>query len=227
MNALIRSRTCWALLAAMIAALLVPGCSSITSMNEPPQKIVVTPTEAVHPVYFAPGSAVLTRSEAESLQTFMGEGRLTKVKDVNVTAGDGAIAASRRAMVGDALSRLGYAHEATTTDPDFTQDAVLVRVKRIAAVPPICPVWHSLGTYDPDNKPMSNLGCANATNLYLMVADPRDLVSGRPLGPADAQPGMLAVDAYRNSVAPPAPPALGSAGTASTTGSSGGSSGGQ
>ena len=224
MNALVRSRTCWALLAAMIAALLVPGCTSITSMNEPPQKIVVTPTEAAHPVYFAPGSAVLTGSEMDSLQAFMGEGRLTKVKDVNVIVGEGAIAASRRAMVDDALSKLGYVHDATTTDPNFTQDAVLVRVKRIAAVPPGCPDWKPVGVYDPYNRPTSNLGCASAMNLYLMVADPRDLVSGRPLGPADAQPGMLAVDAYRNSVAPPAPPALGSAGTASTTG---GSSGGQ
>jgi len=215
MNALVRSRTCWALLAAMIAALLVPGCTSITSMNEPPQKIVVTPTEAAHPVYFAPGSAVLTGSEMDSLQAFMGEGRLTKVKDVNVIVGEGAIAASRRAMVDDALSKLGYVHDATTTDPNFTQDAVLVRVKRIAAVPPGCPDWKPVGVYDPYNRPTSNLGCASAMNLYLMVADPRDLQGPRPTDGGDAVRAAGVITNYEQGKPTPAEKASGQSGAVS------------
>ena len=40
------------------------------------------------------------------------------------------------------------------------------------------------------NAPSSNFGCADTTNLCLMVADPRDLVIGRALGPAGAEPGF-------------------------------------
>jgi len=67
----------------------------------------------------------------------------------------------------------------------------------LAALPPACPDWAPIGQYDPYNLPMKNLGCANATNLYLMVADPRDLVSGRLLGPADGAEAVRSVDNYR------------------------------
>ncbi len=40
-------------------------------------------------------------------------------------------------------------------------------------------------------------GCVNAANLARMVADPRDLVQGRPLGPADGARNSVAIDTYR------------------------------
>ncbi|MGH6995439.1 MAG: CpaD family pilus assembly lipoprotein, partial [Stellaceae bacterium] len=100
----------------------------------------------------------------------------------------------------------------------FTADAVVVTVNREAAVPPACPNWNILGPYDPSNAPSTNLGCATRTDLYLMVADPRDLVSGHPQGPADSAPSIAAVESYRSGK-PSA--ALGSA-----DGSGGASSGG-
>jgi pilus assembly protein CpaD len=41
------------------------------------------------------------------------------------------------------------------------------------------------------------MGCSNEINLGLMVADPNDLVRGRPLAPADAERSALAVQKYR------------------------------
>jgi pilus assembly protein CpaD len=80
---------------------------------------------------------------------------------------------------------------------------------------------------------MSNLGCANATNLYLMVADPRDLVSGRMLGPADGEEAVRAVDNYRSgkldslSWGPGGGSGGGSSGGSSSGASTSGGSGGQ
>lgn len=63
---------------------------------------------------------------------------------------------------------------------------------------PSCPDWSRDPGSDPLNHPLSNLGCANATNLGLMVADPADLARGRNLGPADATREAEAVVRYRS-----------------------------
>jgi len=198
MNTYLRSRTCWALLAAMLAVLLLPGCSSSQSdaMNAPPKAISVKPVLATHPVYFDNGSAMLSPAEIDGLRAFLGEGRVTKIDSITVQAGDSPLGSARASRVSDALSNLGYTHVvAPSSQPG--DDAVAVVVKRLAALPPACPDWAPIGQYDPYNLPMKNLGCANATNLYLMVADPRDLVSGRLLGPADGAEAVRSVDNYR------------------------------
>jgi outer membrane protein OmpA-like peptidoglycan-associated protein len=51
---------------------------------------------------------------------------------------------------------------------------------------PACPDWSRQSGTDFANLPHSNHGCATASNLGLMVAEPRDLVRGRGLGPATA-----------------------------------------
>jgi pilus assembly protein CpaD len=62
---------------------------------------------------------------------------------------------------------------------------------------PGCPDWSRDPGFDPSNLPLSNFGCANATNLGLMVADPADLARGRDLGAADATREAEAVVRYR------------------------------
>lgn len=223
----LRSRTCWALLAAMLAALLLPGCASNQSnaMNDPPKAIAVKPVLATHPVYFDNGSAVLSPAEIDGLRAFLGEGRITRIDTVTVYAGDSQLASVRASRVSDALSNLGFTHVVAPSGHSG-DDSVAVVVKRLAALPPACPDWAQIGQYDPDNLPMKNLGCANATNLYLMVADPRDLVSGRLLGPADGDEAVRSVDNYRSGKLDNLSwgPGGGSGGSSSGSGSSGGSS---
>ena len=74
---------------------------------------------------------------------------------------------------------------------------------------PACPNWSQSLSYDFANAFTSNYGCANTTNLGLMVASPADLVSGRTLAPADGQPAVAAVERYMNDRVkqPPAPTA--------------------
>jgi type IV pilus biogenesis protein CpaD/CtpE len=62
---------------------------------------------------------------------------------------------------------------------------------------PECPDWTRSPAFDPRNLPSSNLGCANAVNLGLMIADPADLAQGHPLGPADGIREAEAVVRYR------------------------------
>lgn len=50
---------------------------------------------------------------------------------------------------------------------------------------PACPDWSRKSGTDFSNQAHSNFGCATQTNLGLMVAEPKDLVRGRTLAPAD------------------------------------------
>ena len=56
---------------------------------------------------------------------------------------------------------------------------VEVLVAAAEVVLPGCPDWSRDPGYDPRNLPLSNLGCANAVNLGLMVADPGRSRDGR------------------------------------------------
>lgn len=224
MNAVPRSRT-WALAAALAVAALLPGCAPAPS-DVTVNRIAVKPVRLTHTVRFAPGSAAFAPSEAASLQTFLRQG-VAGANAILLTAGTSPIADARRARVGRAVAALGLPYTFAPADPNFTDDAVAVTVAGQAAVPPSCPDWNVLGPYDPSNAPMRNLGCATNTDLYLMVADPRDLVAGHALSPADAQPNVRAVEAYRtgDQKLNPQAPSLGGGGATTSGGSTSGSSG--
>jgi pilus biogenesis lipoprotein CpaD len=55
---------------------------------------------------------------------------------------------------------------------------------------------------DFSNKESTNLGCANAMNLALMVADPGDLMWGDALTGADGQREAGVIDRYRAGAQP-------------------------
>jgi type IV pilus biogenesis protein CpaD/CtpE len=71
-----------------------------------------------------------------------------------------------------------------------------LRVEGGKVILPPCPNWSQYPASDFTNVKSSNYGCANATNLGLMVANPADLAAGRPLGRADATPAVSGVTRY-------------------------------
>jgi pilus assembly protein CpaD len=60
-----------------------------------------------------------------------------------------------------------------------------------------CGDWSSNLGYTSANTPSPNLGCATQHNLAVMVADPRDLATPKPLGPDDVQRRLTILDKYR------------------------------
>ena len=69
-------------------------------------------------------------------------------------------------------------------------------VGRYTVTLPPCPNWSMNPGRDFTNQPSSNFGCAAAINLGLQVANPGDLVHGRPLAAADGKPAASAVARY-------------------------------
>lgn len=73
-------------------------------------------------------------------------------------------------------------------------DQLTVFVERAMAIPPDC------STDEPwvAHRPEVPVGCAFKSAIGMMAADPRDLVKGRTIGPADADSAARAVYGYRN-----------------------------
>ncbi|MGI9500330.1 MAG: CpaD family pilus assembly lipoprotein [Geminicoccaceae bacterium] len=79
---------------------------------------------------------------------------------------------------------------------------VEIVLERYLVTPPACPDWSRRSGVDYANKPHTNFGCATETNLGLMIADPRDLVKGRTLGPADGVHQADGIVRYREGEQP-------------------------
>ena len=79
---------------------------------------------------------------------------------------------------------------------------VEIVLERHLVTPPACPDWSRRSGVDYANKPHTNFGCATATNLGLMIAEPRDLVRGRKLAPADGVHQAEGIVRYREGEQP-------------------------
>lgn len=122
------------------------------------------------------------------------------------------LAARRAAAVRNLLDDEGYGGvsitssafgEALPVDPGTGPEAwrhnrrVEVVLERYVVTLPPCPDWSRESGTDFANLPHSNFGCATQTNLGLMVAEPRDLVQGRGLAPADGVQQAEGIVRYR------------------------------
>jgi pilus assembly protein CpaD len=63
---------------------------------------------------------------------------------------------------------------------------------------PECPDWSADPRRGHNNQPSSNWGCATAINFGIMIANPRDMIRGRGLSPADGERLARSMERYRN-----------------------------
>ncbi|MGH6898572.1 MAG: CpaD family pilus assembly lipoprotein [Geminicoccaceae bacterium] len=186
-----------------------------------PKRLEVDRADYRHSVYFATDSSALNAGERDRLLTFLetvqpsprDSIRLEGHADERATELYNLELASRRAeRVNAFLEEAGYGDLAVTatalgeavpaapsTGPAAWQlnRRVEVVLERYLVTLPACPDWSRESGTDFDNLPLSNLGCATQTNLGLMIAEPKDLVRGRPLGPADGIQQAEGIVRYR------------------------------
>jgi pilus assembly protein CpaD len=204
----------------LLAALALGSSACAPVGSVPPASLAPQPTAVpvlyTHNVFFAQDSAEIPASEAAELRTFLGN--LPKGRQLGVSIighGDDAANADgrdlpvRRARNVARLAEpygLGEVDVAVAAEPPaptgneaapVQRRHVAVRVAGYEVRLPACPDWSRRPEGDGRNLPLSNLGCANAVNLGLMVADPADLARGRALSPADGVREAEAVLRYR------------------------------
>jgi pilus assembly protein CpaD len=187
-----------------LAACAVPGARQwqpIAGEAEKTNKVELT--RLSHTVRFAAGASTLTPAETTSLLGFLDEADILYGDQLSLgMPADDALSQRRAAAIRRLLAKRGVL---VTVSPaampvgagPASGNAMTVQLERYVVTPPSCPNWSKPTGGDPDNTVFSNFGCATATNLGLMVAQPRDLLVGRQPGPPDADPELHAIQNYR------------------------------
>ncbi len=193
--------------AAIAAGALLAACGYPTTPPDAvgPQahKLGVERTLYRHDVAFPGESAELSGSEQAALDRFLrstGADRQATVLVATAPAA-GEVGDHRRQQVVRLLRQRGF--DPRLSDPllDSAQPGagdVLVRIARYHVVLPDCPNYSRTGTSDNSNLPSSNFGCADRRNLGLMVANPRDLLRGRDMGPVSGARTSIPVRDYHD-----------------------------
>jgi pilus assembly protein CpaD len=210
----------------LLTVLLLGACQTPTAELPPPEPVASLQVSHVRVQYaaaYSPGQTDLGQGEATRLETFIDQAGLRSGDKVYVALPNGDLMAAAR--IGRMAARLAQrnigAETVAAPATGLAANHMLVMVDRYVVTPPACPNWSDSPETPHDNTPNSNYGCATLSNLAEMIDNPRDLEMGRPLGPADAEPGLHAIQRYRSDQVKPF---LASGSTSSTPGSSSGSS---
>ncbi len=183
------------------------GCANlypelVDYQAEPKQAKAYETTYAMD-LSFVPGTVTLEQGERERLDDFLV--RLApQTKDVVFLRTFGkdtglALSAPRRELIGALLGAHGLSTAFTGQRSDGVagEDRRLrISLVRYVVTLPGCSDWTKVARGSFDNQPHSNWGCANATNLGLMIAEPRDLIEGRDPGVADGTYAALGAARY-------------------------------
>jgi pilus assembly protein CpaD len=173
--------------------------------QEAPAQPRVQRVDAQYVIPFASKDLEISDVEREALAMFVHQSNLQAGSHVAVaaptkTAAQAARARNRLASVRNELQRMGISSsivQAESTNNQSTGDEVVVFAQTVAVLPPDCPGYNQPVTLDYEWRPETRLGCSNAVNLGLMVANPSDLAQGRPLSAADGEAMALGVNRYR------------------------------
>lgn len=197
-----------ALILAVIAT--VAACAPEASHWSPSQSVKRNDLRWItfdHDVRFDGAGKVLSDAERDRLRRFLalhdagyGDDVMIGADGIPAKPSDSVLAADREALV---LAEFRDLELQPRRLPDLPgrgtwTGAVKIVLGRFIVLPPDCPDWSKPADGDPNNRVSSNFGCATATNLGLMLANPGDLVRGRTPGPADGIAGARLYRSYRD-----------------------------
>lgn len=188
--------------------LLLAACAPRTenwSSFEGPKQPEINWAEFHHNVHFAPTSSRLDDNEFAGVSRFLsriGSGEGVRIWLVAGDQKNPRLALRRESVLADRLREQGFkvalgSVEKKAGKQSASDDVVRITVGRYVVTPPRCPYWSKPATGDQSNQPSGNFGCATATNLTLMIADPGDLIGSRGTGPGDGEALANGIDAYR------------------------------
>lgn len=142
----------------------------------------------------------LAPGEAGRLGAFLASQGTPWSMDIRVqplsAAGVGALNQTDRTLIelGVQANRITRVREGVAAG----EGDIAVSARHIRAAAVGCPDWRRANLIDMSEKNSSNFGCATADNLARMIADPRELATGRALAPASGAHASAAAQRYRN-----------------------------
>lgn len=221
------SITCPAFLRSMAlvpVVLLAASCAGLEPLPPAaptPPRLDITSQVVRHTIEFDTGSAALRSLEQERLGVFLAglprDGGVSFVvaghaDERGSLSANERLAADRAATVRGAIRRAGFQDSPVSTlslgelAPAISgrSAAALQRNRRVELTAELvaarvagCPRGGADLTATAANHPLPGLGCATLENLARMVDDPRHLMVGHPLSPADSAREAESIVRYR------------------------------
>jgi len=184
--------------------LLLTALGGCVGTSDPPQPVQENPNRFTYhtvdypyAIHFAAATDSLSPTELARLQSFLQSSSARPKDKVTVSGETTPIGQSRGTRVRDVLVHAGL-DAVAGVDVNLSPNTVnIVLTEKVVTEPPKCGDWPIFAGDAPSNAPSLFLGCSLRNNLYEQVVDKRDLAVGRTPGPADAEPGMRAVQKYR------------------------------
>jgi pilus biogenesis lipoprotein CpaD len=185
-----------------------------------PQKIAHVRMESTsHVVLFEKNKKQISKSEYESLDSFVRSVPVSAVSYVGLRADDADAVALRHAkQIKTYLVKQGVDHNTIHLEPSSgsDRDSILLTMQYSVAIPPEpCPDWSksSGGTYNSTNG--SNFGCAYYNDMAVQMANPADFEAAQGQAPViDAERESGIVTKYRGAAGGAAPAAAAPSGGA-------------
>lgn len=207
----VRSATATAgrVLTLAIAAAALAACTPHISRWSPAQSPKNNKIDWIsfnHVVNFTPAQGDVSEREQQRLTRFLADHAVGYGDRIFVGApgrkpsGKAGRSAERRSNAVESFlrrNRLFPVPLPSSGEAALWTGSITVVIGRYVVTPPRCPDWSKPATGDPSNQVGSNYGCAMATNLGVMIADPGDLVRGRDPGPTNGEAAARAVERYR------------------------------
>jgi pilus assembly protein CpaD len=184
-------------------AAVLAGCASESRQplepertTEMPNAIEVSVSQRTLAVHFDPGETAPRPKDVAALNVLLATGDIVSGDEVRIERATSVIADARARALAGALARQGL--RTTMAAPGGAPDGELrLLIEHAVATVPRCPNWTKPPGNDFENTLHSDFGCAVAIDLAAMVADPRDLVEGRPLAPVVGDAAIWPMNRYR------------------------------
>lgn len=167
------------------------------AVNHP---IQVVPSYRSLKVDFVPVQGGLTPAAAAQLDGFVADYRDRGTGSIAISAPANETAQGAIAFFAGHINRMGIARDkilvATHDAPTGDMRVEVNYVAYEASTPKDCGDWSENLSFTAHNATPRNFGCAVQKNIAAMVADPRDLMSSRPLGESDGVRRVVTMGKY-------------------------------
>ncbi len=184
-------------LLAAAAALVLAACTpALTEWTESESPKTIDVQRLSSSLSLAVDGASLSADQVSQLDTFLSrQGNLFNLRVTVASQAENNSGAVEQFLLDRGVRPN---HIARADGSSSVPGNVEIVTERYVSAPPSCPDWSRANILDNANSNSSNYGCATASNLARMVADPRDLVVGRSLAPAPGTTAAAAVGRYNS-----------------------------
>lgn len=188
---------------------LAAGCSnkSMTSYTgvEPNNRNEVEMVRIAYVINFVADTNSVNNAEITKLHNFLNNSDITYGDELSMDFplmrnGDlSDLNKKRLTYISAILKNRGIYMAANVTPYGMEPDENTARllISKYVVTPPTCGDWSQPSYPNYNNTPTAALGCATQANLGLMVANPRDLITGQKGGPVNAERAAQAIERYQ------------------------------